>query len=178
MTIGAQVRVTIVFCMLSALAAGESLNMRPGLWEVTTVAKGDLMSTADKAEMEKALAEMPPEQRAKTEAYVKNLQGGGAKPTIQKVCVTKEAISKMSTMNLPGHDSTCKRTDIKSTSTIWEFREECSASSGKTGGTVRVVVANPETYNLEFTPGAGRNGGGSWKVNAKWLSGDCGNVKP
>jgi hypothetical protein len=28
------------------------------------------------------------------------------------------------------------------------------------------------------TPGAGRNGGGSWKVSAKWLSGDCGNVKP
>jgi hypothetical protein len=176
MTIGAQARITLVLCSLSALAAGENLNIKPGLWDFTTVAKGNMMPTAEKAEMEKAMAEMPPEQRAKTEAYLKSMQAGTA--TRHKGCVTKESITKMSTFIVPGEDSGCKRTEIKTTSTIWEFREECAGSKGKTGGTVRVVAPNPETYTLEWTPGAGWEGSGSWKMSAKWLGADCGNVKP
>ena len=177
MTISARVRITIVFCMLSATAAGENLNLRLGLWEVTSEGKGIVMQTADKAEMEKAMAEMSPQQRAKTEAYLKSMQAGMTTPPV-KSCLTKEALSKMSTFNVPGEDSTCKRTEIKATSTVVEFREECSGSNGKTGGTVRVVAPSPETYTLEFIPGPGWERGGTFKMIGKWLSADCGKVRP
>jgi hypothetical protein len=180
MATNAQVGLTVMLFMLAPPAAGEDLNLRAGLWEVSIVSDfSNFMPADQKARMEKAFAQMTPQQRAQAEAAMKNYQANAGKPSITKACMTREGIAKMSTVNPPGRDSTCRRTDLKATSNVREFHEECSAEDGKkTGATVHVSAPNPETYLVEWTADPGSNVDAKFRISAKWLNADCGNVKP
>lgn len=173
--------------MFSAAPAAEKLNIKPGLWEVTTTTEGKgstfaAMSAADKAAMEKAMAEMPPDMRAKTEAYLKSAQAKAPVnplPPVRKACVTKEGISKTYMVDVGVDQAGCKNTILKSTSTTLETRGECIDSARKVSITMLVVAANPESWTntMEISGSAGL-GESKIKMSGKWLGAACGDVKP
>lgn len=177
-------RFTTLFCLIALYAAADNLNLKPGLWEVTYVGEtsgAPPIPAAQKAEMEKHMAQMPPDQRAKMEAAVKSAQANLAKPVVKKSCVTKEDINK--DLNLVGGagDGNCTRTVLKATSTAQEIRIECMNGTRKSGGTMKIAAPNPESWTGTMDGSASDTGGAmqmKTKMSGKWLSSDCGAVKP
>jgi Protein of unknown function (DUF3617) len=161
----------VTFVVLSAPMRAQSLNVKPGLWEVTATTTTSGMPPMD-------LSGLPPDQRAKIEAAMKKQMGDMAKPTVTHECMTKEKIDK----ELFGDkdlDPSCKRTTIAKTPTLQELKVECTGKQKMTG-TMRFEALTPEsvkgTVNM-IAEGAGQTMNASSTFSAKWLGASCGDVK-
>ncbi|MBZ5507373.1 MAG: DUF3617 domain-containing protein [Acidobacteriia bacterium] len=172
---------TLVLFMFAAPVMTDNLNIKPGLWEFTstTQSKGaPPISAQEKAEMEKAMANMPPDRRAKMEAAMKAAQGGAARPHVHKSCVTKEDLSKPLDM---GDDKECKKTILKSTSREQDIRVDCTSGTHKSSGTMHFIANNSESVSGAMDMQMSDTGGAmTVKMNfsGKWLGASCGDVKP
>lgn len=159
----------------SALAASkiQPLNVKPGLWEVTTtITTQGAMPIPDGL-----LARMTPEQRARMEERMKASSAGAAHTTVRKECLTKEEQQKSEVFT--DNDRTCKPTILTSTSTRLEAKTVCNAEGINAEGSIQVEALNPE--NVRGTSHAVMTGNHDMKVDgkltSKWLGPDCGKVK-
>lgn len=179
------------FCLLSGPAFAENLNLKPGLWEVTYISNTSgtpSIPAAQRAEMEKELAEMPPDKRAdmraRMEAGWKSGMANAMKPVVRRICLSKDDVSKLSESfeGLRGDDGTCSRTVVKFTSSVYEMRVDCSKDKKKTSSTVRLLAPNSETLSgtMEgaIAPGGATGMNSKTTISGKRLGADCGNVKP
>ena len=147
------------------------LNAKPGLWEVTTVSERSGMPAlpAD------ALAKMPPEQRARIEAQLKN---SASQTSTKQSCYTQEDVAKG--FNFGKTDSSCKQTIVSSTGSKLEVKWECDPPN-KNGGSLKIEAPDSSHVNavIDMTMGAsGRAMTMHVTTSAKWLSNSCGDVKP
>jgi Spy/CpxP family protein refolding chaperone len=161
----------VALLVMSAAVWAQSLNVKPGLWEVTANTHASGMPPMD-------LSGLPTDQRAKIEAAMKKQMGDMAKPTVTRECMTKEKIDK----ELFGDkdlDPSCKRTTIAKTATLQELRVECTGKQKMTG-TMRFEALSPEsvkgTVNM-VAEGAGQTMNANSTFTAKWLGASCGDVK-
>jgi Spy/CpxP family protein refolding chaperone len=164
-------RITVALVVASTAAWAQSLNVKPGLWEVTATTHASGLPPMD-------LSSLPPEQRAKIEAAMKKQMNDMAKPTVTRECMTKEKIDK----ELFGDkdlDPSCKRTSITRTATVQELKVECTGKQKMTG-TMHFEALTPEavkgTVNM-VAEGAGQTMNASSTFTAKWLGDNCGDVK-
>ncbi len=131
--------------------------------------------------MERAMAKMPPEARAKMEAAMKGGQSNASKPVVSRSCVLKEDLNKPFAFGSEKEDGSCKRTVVKASSTVQEIRLECMKGTQKSVGTVRIVAASSESWTGNIDGTISDTGGATEmksKIVGKWLGADCGNVKP
>jgi len=152
-------------------ARAQTAPIKPGLWEVKSSGGGADQSSraAD------SLARLPPAQRAQVEAMMKqrgiDMSGGG---TTVKICMTRESLDPSQWE----HRQNGCRTDYPSrTGALWKFHSVCAQST--TDGEVR--FAGPESYTVAATSTFSHGGQTQTRqtsVQAHWLSGDCGDVKP
>src|SRR5450759_2339450 len=86
--------IAIVVFSLTLFAADKitPLNVKEGLWEMTVTHS----MTGMPAIPPDTLAKMPPEQRARVEAAMKQSGMGGPTADVHKECVTKEKLEKQS----------------------------------------------------------------------------------
>ena len=169
-----------LLCPLAAWAADDikPFDAKPGLWETTTT-----METSGLPGMpqipEEQLAKMTPQQRAQVEAMLKARGGGGAPRTsTNKSCLTQDSFRQAMAM---GQNENCTRKVTASSSSMQNIHMECT--QGKMNMTGDLMV---ERVDAEHAKGsvvmksAAADQGMSMKMsfNAKWLSADCGDVKP
>jgi hypothetical protein len=160
----------------AAQAEPISLNVRPGLWEMTTTgqATGAPPIPAD------LLASMPPDRRAKFEAAMAATMARSAAAHTYKQCVTAENLAQGFDLNEKSkgmHE--CKPVVVSSTASVMEVREECTGREN-VSGTFRFEAASPETMNgtIDMAMSDGVHTMNIKRViHAKWLGADCGNVK-
>ncbi|HWZ43653.1 MAG TPA: DUF3617 domain-containing protein [Candidatus Saccharimonadales bacterium] len=173
---------TLVFFALLASAATDNLSIKPGLWEVTTSSESKGAPPVDparKAEMEKMMAKMSPEMRARVEAAQKKSQAHMAGPNVRKSCVTKEDLS--GALGMPKEADKCTRTVIKATSSTQEIRVDCAQGEHKSSALLRVTATNSENWSgtMDTTiAAAGKDITVRTNMSGKWLGADCGDVKP
>ncbi len=165
-----------VFLVLTFAAAvcraadnATPLDLKPGLWETTTVSERSGMPSipADK------LAALPPEQRARIEA----MAGGKPTTSTRQSCRTEKDLKPFTDDN----NKSCKQTIVTSTSTKQEIKMECDMPGNKGTGTVTVEAKDPEHVNglvLMHVGANGRNMDMKITITAKWISSSCGDVKP
>ena len=162
----------------ACLPAGAQ-SLKPGLWEINNKIKGSAEMDQAMAQMQQQLAAMPPEQRKQMEAMMaqrgaKMAPAAGGGMTMQ-MCMTKEMADRN---DVPMQDG-CTMTKQQRTGTTMKLAFNCTRppSSGegeftfmgdqayKSHMVVRTMAqGKPETMEMD---GAG-----------KWLSADCGNIKP
>ena len=169
------------FLLLAALglpAAAQTL--KPGLWEVQQKLQGSGEMNQAMADMQKQLAAMPPEQRKQMEAMMakQGVQmspgaGGGMR---LKMCMTREMAERN---EIPANQGDCKTTSQQRTGNTMRMAFTCSKppSSGET----QFTFTSPEAYTMKMTATTTASGKPE-KVNmegtGKWLSADCGAIKP
>lgn len=170
----------VAICLLASMAlaaAGtvQPLNVKTGLWEVTTtsVTNGAPPISPD---MQAKLDQLPPEQRAKVEEMIKNKFSGTPTTASYKKCVTKEDLNK-NPLGKP--DDRCPWTVVTSTGTDMEIRtSSCPLENGGVKGDVNLKfhVVDSENVTASMQATAAGNGqtakfGGTYK--GKWLGATC-----
>jgi hypothetical protein len=160
---------------LTAHADGISLNVRPGLWEMTT--SGQSSGTPPiPAEL---LASMPPERRAKIEAAMAaSMARSNASHTFQQ-CVTPESLKRGIEADENKGGRSCTQRIVSSNGSAMDIDEECSGRE-RVSGKIHFEAASPEamdgSVNLAMTDGVHAM---TIKrvIKGKWLGADCGSVK-
>jgi hypothetical protein len=169
---------TLLVCATAASAQG----IKPGLWEMQHKMGGSPQMDQAMAQMQKQMAAMSPAQRQQMEAMMG--QHGVTMPTpgaggsmAMKVCITPEMAARS---EMPSqHEGQCTSTVTSRSGNTLQMRFTCQnppssgegtyTFSGDTAYTLKMVVnttrqGKPESMTLD---GQGR-----------WLSADCGSVKP
>jgi len=159
-----------------ALPAGAQ-NMKPGLWEINNKMSGGQMDQA-MAEMQKQLAQMPPDQRKQMEAMmaqrgVKMAPNAAGGMTVQ-MCMTKEMVERN---DVPVQNG-CTSTQNRKSGNRVQFAFSCSNPPSSGEGE---MTFTPESYTSHMTMKTAVQGKPETIVSdstGKWLKADCGNVKP
>jgi hypothetical protein len=156
---------------LAALAAGgaEKLNVKVGLWEITSISRFSGMPPLPKEVLDK----MTPQQRADMEAKIKAASAEEPEPEVSSECITQEDLEKP--FNSANADE-CTQTIVRTTRNSQEIRLACSGKT-KGSGTFKVTSPTPETMtgDLDLKVGEGANVMTvTSKIKGRWLGADCG----
>lgn len=173
-------KITIVGLLLLPLAAWAADEIKPfdvklGLWESTVTAEMTGMPAMPQIP-EATLNKMSPEQRARVEAMMKS-RGGAVRPaTTSKSCVTKETLAHA----FAPPDKSCTMKVLSSSGTTQVAHVECKPNETRMTGDVTLERIDSGHVKGNGTVKAETNPPISSKLTfeAKWLSSDCGDVKP
>jgi hypothetical protein len=161
---------TAAACLsVSALAAAETLNVKLGLWEITSLTETRGMPPLPKELLDK----LTPEQRRKMEADIKADQAKGPDKDTDRECITQKDLERpFETSNA----KECKQTIVTTTRTSQEVRIVCTG--GVPGsGLLKVSTPTPEkmTGLLDLKLGAGPEAMSiKAQLQGRWLGSDCG----
>ncbi|MES2017669.1 MAG: DUF3617 domain-containing protein [Pseudomonadota bacterium] len=186
----------LIFVAVLSLSAVTALpaaaqTMKPGLWEVNTKMTGQddprmkqmrQEQQKNMAEMRKQYDSMPPEQRKHMDAMMARMgqlnmnEDGGM--TI-KTCVTPEmaAMNRMETQHQQRHGCT----DTRSPMVGGVMKVSFSCTNPKSSGEGTVRVTGNSSYTMDMTMHSEHEGkvmATAMAASGKWLSSDCGDVKP
>lgn len=162
-------------CGLAAYADPVTLDLRPGLWEMTTSGQssGAPPIPAD------VLDRMPPERRAKFEAAIKASQARAAQPHAFKKCITQADLRRGLKLD-DKEEGDCRQTILSSTASVMDLRMECKSPQRTSSGTFHFESAGPQavTGAVDMTIGDGVHTMTMHRViQGKWTGSDCGNVR-
>ena len=174
---------TAALALLAGMAGGASAQqkMRPGLWEHSVNMKSQSgQMEAAMAEMQKSLASMPPEQRKQMEQMMAQ-QGVGMGPKGQtvKVCITKE---QADLDNIPQQEGCTQKVQRVDASTM-KVSFSCKGGQGQppSSGEGTITMQGPTAYTGQFrfkTQNQGKPEQIDMAQSGKWLSENCGAIKP
>jgi hypothetical protein len=154
-----------------SLASAETLDVKTGLWEVTTQGTTTGMPPIPPAVM----AQMTADQRAAMMAAM----GNSDNPDVTRSCITAKTLQRGLDFN-EGERNNCTRKVLSSTPRQIDMRMECSGEQ-KTMGTFHIDVVDRETItgNLDMVMSNGPNTMTMQRtLQGKWLGNDCGTVRP
>ena len=170
---------------LAALAAGgfasaaSAQNLKPGLWEITNDVKGG-GTDASMAQLQQHMKSMSPQQRKLMEDMMAK-QGmkmgpGGAGGISVRTCLTKEMVERN---ELPSQQGDCKTTKQQRSGNTMKFAVTCTRPPSSGEG--QVTIQSPEAYTMRMSLNSqmgGKPHTTNMEMAGKWLSADCGSVKP
>jgi hypothetical protein len=156
-------------------------TLKPGLWEITNDVKsssGDMEKM--QAQMQQQMASMPPDQRKKMEAAMAQhgLQiapGKGGGMTV-KTCMTKEMVERN---EIPTSRGDCKTTMQQKSGNTAKMAFTCANPPATGEG--EFTMQSPESYTMHMvvrTNMQGKPQTVNMNAAGKWVSADCGSVKP
>jgi hypothetical protein len=148
-------------------AAGQ---IKPGLWEMTI-----------KSDAFKNIPKMPPEQLKKMREMginIPQMQDGGM---VSKVCITKEMAERDDAPQINQKESGCQSRNYQRSGTTYSLDIVCDGPDMKGTGKIKGSYAGNErfssTYDFKGTS-HGQPVNHRQESSGKWLSADCGSVKP
>jgi len=168
-------------------ASGQQINIKPGLWQLDMTTPGAAKGQGNPmagyiAGMKAQMAKMPPEQRKQLEATLAELDARGTEFTSDgvrmKECITKEDIANYDFLGKKEMDSCTRKAsptaggmNLSMNCTRPQMSIEASVKSqGDKAYTFTSIATVPGPDGKPMTQ---RSSG-----SAKWLSSDCGKVKP
>ncbi len=166
-------------CSLSFPVWAVKIDMAPGLWEhkfTMTNPSGEL--EAAMKQMQEHLAKMTPEERQMMESMMASQGLGiGEDGTSIKACITQKEIDSGF---LPQKDDDCKQETTQQSSNSFKIKYSC-AGDAVSQGTGEITFSSPKAYTGKTTYVTEANGKTeemTMTQSGKWLSADCGNIRP
>jgi len=166
----------IIVCMpVAALSAQAQAAppIKPGLWELRMEHDVNGQKAPD---MSDALKNLSPEARQQVEAAMKKRGVGMGTEGINKVCYSKETIEQN---RWAEQRSSCKTTFSSRTAASWKWHSSCPQYGSESDG--EATFSSPENYVIK-TSSVSKMGDASrtshMTITGKWLSSDCGDLKP
>ena len=160
----------LLLTTLSAAGAGaEKLNVKLGLWEMTSIMRFSGIPPLPKEVTDK----MTPEQRAKMAADLKAAAAEEPEPEVSSECITQEDLDKPFES---ANADDCTQTIVRTTRTTQEIRMVCT-DKVKGTGLFRVTTPTPEIMNgtLDLKAGEGPDAFTvKGTIKGRWLGPDCG----
>ena len=162
----------ISFTLTAISASGQVAPIKPGLWQIQMERDTNGRKRPD---MSEGLRNVPPERRAEIEASLKQrgIEGNG---NTVKVCQTREMLDQ-SKFDNPVPD--CKTTYSTRTNNSWKAHTSCSQNHLESDS--EITFTGSESYISKTTStlqSEGQTTTTHMTKTGKWLSADCGDVKP
>ena len=182
--LGISLASVVAFGIIATPATAQT--MKPGLWEITNKMGGSgdtgAKMAAAQAEMQKQMAAMPPEQRKQMEKMMAqqgvNMAPGAAGGGMAvRVCITKEMAARNETPAQSQGD--CKQEQLQKSGNTTKFKFTCTKPPSSGEG--EVTMNNPESYTMKMkmtSPEKGKPEQMTMDAQGKFVSSDCGSVKP
>lgn len=155
--------------LLSAPAFSQS-KMKAGLWEVTT-----------QSSAMKNMPKIPPEQMAQMRKMgidMSHLQTGAI---VNKICITKEMAERQEVPQMNDKESGCQMKNQQSKGRGFTADMICNGPEMKGKGVIKTEFASESSFTVS-SDFKGTAGGmpinDQTTTNGKWLSANCGSVKP
>jgi Protein of unknown function (DUF3617) len=169
---------TLTACgALAASASPITLNLRPGLWQMTSQGQ---MTGAPPVPAE-LLAQLPPERRAKLQAAMAASQARASAPRVFKQCITRKSLQRGIEVDDKHDANHCRPTVVSSTATVMEMSVQCKDPRVTVSGLFHFETANPETVsgtvNMTMSMGGAKSMHVKRTIEGKWMGADCGDVK-
>jgi len=166
--------------LIAASACAGAQTMKPGLWETNNKMQADGKMGQDMASAQQQMANMPPEQRKMMQEMMAKqgvAMGSDGPGTIgTKVCITKEMAEKN---EIPSEKGDCKQTRSPRSGKTMKIAFTCT--NPPSSGEGQITFVSPEAYTMNMTMNSAAQGRPQ-KINmdasGKWLSADCGAIKP
>jgi hypothetical protein len=170
----------LLACACTALPAGAQ-TLKPGLWSLSnTVTSSDPQVSQAMSAVQQHMANMSPEQRQQMQKIMQ--QNGvqldvGANGALQtKLCMTREMAERK---EFPVQQGDCKQSFTQQSATRGHIAFTCTKP--KVSGEGDFVADNDTSYRARMkirSEEQGRNQTVDMDVTGKWLSADCGNIRP
>ena len=174
-----RVRITAGILLLTLTAwAGDKvqrLNVKAGLWEVTTTIHNQGHMPVPAAMLER----MTPEQRARMEERLKAQPADRSRTITHKNCVTEEDMQKGNLFSTTPNKE-CTEHVVNSTSTSAEIQMACKSEGIQGNGTIKIKARSPESVEGSSHITAAGNGqtlNTDSTFTAKWVSASCGKTR-
>jgi hypothetical protein len=166
---------------LGAVLPAAAQAMKPGLWTLSNrmtsndPAVGQAMSA-----MQQHMANMTPEQRQQMQRMMQqhgvqlDIGAGGALQT--KVCMTREMVERK---EFPVQQGDCKQTYTQQSPSRGHIAFACTKP--RVSGEGDLTADSDTSYRARMkirSEEEGRNQVVDMDVTGKWLSADCGNIRP
>ena len=166
----------IIFSSLTFRGADKltPLNIKEGLWEMTVTHSMIGMPAIPPD----TLAKMPPEQRARLEAAMKQNGAGGPTTDVHKECVTKEKLEKQSPFSDDRKE--CSRTVLNSTGSKLEIKVHCEEKQSSTDASLLLEAVSADNVKgsmQSVTNTTGRTMNMNFTFSSRYLGPACGDVK-
>jgi hypothetical protein len=172
--------ILVLACACAALPAGAQ-TMKPGLWSLSNqMTSNDPQLAQAMSAMQQHMANMSPEQRQQMQQMMQrngmqlDIGAGGAVQT--KLCMTREMAERK---EFPVQQGDCKQTFTQQSSTRGHIAFSCTKP--KVSGEGDVTADSDTSYRARMkikSEEPGRNQVVDMDVTGKWLSADCGNIRP
>jgi hypothetical protein len=171
-------RATAVLAAALFTVSASAQSMKPGLWEVTNNMKsGSGEMEKARAQMQQQMASMPPEQRKKMEeAMAQHGAKMGAGGMTAKTCMTKEMVDSN---QFHAQRGDCKTTKQERSGNTMKVAYTCT--NPPSTGEGQFTFTSPEAYTMKMvinTTQEGKPETMNMEASGKWLSADCGSIKP
>lgn len=162
-----------------AAAATHAQSIKPGLWEhAFTIKSASGQMEGAMAEMQKQMAALPPDQRKMMEQMMAQ-QGVGMGPKGQsvKICITPEEAARQ---EVPAAEGNCTQKVTQRSGSTIKVSFSCGAPH-PSSGEGEISFQSPTAYTGKTTVTTtvqGKPERMDMTTSGKWLSADCGAVKP
>jgi len=172
----------LVLCAVPP-ALAQSLDVRTGLWEVTTRRSptGMLELPSMPTMPPEMLDRLPPAQRTQIENMIKSRRNVAPGVHVQKVCITQASLDKTPNFGMSERHADCTRTKDSRSISGWQIQEICRIGGRRQTMNIRYDVLNRETIK-GVVDIAMRDGGNKiatkHEMQGRWIGSDCGDVKP
>lgn len=173
-------RLVLLACACAALPAGAQ-TMKPGLWSLSnSMTSSDPQVAQAMSAMQQQMANMSPEQRQQMQKIMQqngmqlDIGAGGALQT--KLCMTRAMAERK---EFPVQQGDCKQTFTQQSPTRGHIAFTCTKP--KVSGEGEVTADSDTSYRADMkirSDEEGRNRVVDMNVTGKWLSADCGNIRP
>jgi hypothetical protein len=153
----------VLLLLSAAVFAGDKidpLNVKAGLWEVTTTTNSRGNPTIPAERLER----MSPEQRAQVEQYLKSRAAQPAKTRTTRRCLTEEDVKKTIFDGLP-QNASCQRTVITSTSRESTVRENCTEQGQNL--TILYHITAVDSENVKGVYQSENTGESNWSISGE-----------
>jgi hypothetical protein len=170
----------LLACACAALPA-DAQTLKPGLWSLSnTMTSSDPQISQAMSAMQQHMANMSPEQRQQMQKMMQqhgvqvDVGAGGALQT--KLCMTREMAERK---EFPVQQGDCRQTYTQQSATRGHIAFTCTKP--KVSGEGDLVADNDTSYRARMkirSDEQGRNQTVDMDVTGKWLSADCGNIRP
>jgi len=169
----------IAMLALALPAAGDSLGIKPGLWDLTTTKRtldGHDLSGMTSA-MQQAMAALPPERRAQIEAMTKGRLSDAISNNMS-LCISPA----MASADRPVLDPSgrCQPATVTRHGNKMSFAVSCASKDGQANGKGESVInGDTVTTVMDMTTSDAQ---GTHVLHTEsqmvWRGADCGSVKP
>ena len=157
---------------LPAWALAQTPPIKPGLWEVKSEASADGKKTTQPADRLQGLS---PQVRAQLEASMKQKGVAIGPGGVNRICFSKESMDPARW----GEAASCKTDYGARSNSAWKWRSVCTQPEMTIDG--EAIFANPESFRIHTTTTMKRRDEvktSQRTTQARWLSADCGDLKP